>query len=482
MTVLTEPLDVSYVLRPEVYQGCAPDGQLYLLGRHTGQTVGPDRPVTRALLRLLADTGGTATQLAARLRRRGDSGQRLPHGSIEGFLRFLGARGWLQMTVLAHGRPAYTLEPLTAPPGPPPDGPCPDLTLSRFAVLRRVDDRLLIESSRSWCDITLHQPGMLTVIDRLVPPAASDGRGPEPAAVARLRRDLWWAGLAVVDPAEEERELHVRQWSVHDLWFHRRSRARRERPDRDGRWYGRTWWGRGRFPAPPARHPSFPSRTALTLPRPDLAALRRTDPPFAAVLEDRHSVRRYDDTAPLTIAQVGELLYRCARDRWKATDGEMEYLSRPYPSGGSAYELELYPVVRLVDGLEPGMYHYDASSHELARVSGMSPAVRRLLATAATTSAGGTPPQVLLIVAARFDRLMWKYEAMPYALILKHVGVLYQTMYLAATAMGIGPCGLGGGDPDAFAEATGLDPLREASVGEFMLGSRPAENDPEGWS
>src|SRR5690606_1539825 len=92
MTVFTGSLDVSYALRPEVYQGRAPDGQLYLLGRHTGQTVGPDRPMTRALLRLLADTGGTATQLATRLRQRGDSGQWLPHGSIEGFLQFLGAR------------------------------------------------------------------------------------------------------------------------------------------------------------------------------------------------------------------------------------------------------------------------------------------------------------------------------------------------------------------------------------------------------
>jgi hypothetical protein len=40
--------------------------------------------------------------------------------------------------------------------------------------------------------------------------------------------------------------------------------------------------------------------------------------------------------------------------------------------------------------------------------------------------------------------------------------------------MGLAPCALGAGDPAVFAEATGLDPLIEGTVGEFILGSRPA--------
>jgi hypothetical protein len=47
-------------------------------------------------------------------------------------------------------------------------------------------------------------------------------------------------------------------------------------------------------------------------------------------------------------------------------------------------------------------------------------------------------------------------------------------MYCVATAMGLAPCALGAGDPAAFAAATGLDPLGEGTVGEFILGSRPA--------
>ena len=59
--------------------------------------------------------------------------------------------------------------------------------------------------------------------------------------------------------------------------------------------------------------------------------------------------------------------------------------------------------------------------------------------------------------------------------ILKHVGVLYQTMYLVATSMGLAPCGLGGGNADAFAAAAGTSYYEESSVGGFLLGSKPED-------
>ncbi len=83
-------------------------------------------------------------------------------------------------------------------------------------------------------------------------------------------------------------------------------------------------------------------------------------------------------------------------------------------------------------------------------------------------------PQLVVLLAARFGRVGWSYETLAYSLIVKHVGVTYQTMYCVATAMGLAPCALGAGDPAVFAEATGLDPLTEGTVGEFILGSRPA--------
>jgi SagB-type dehydrogenase family enzyme len=100
-----------------------------------------------------------------------------------------------------------------------------------------------------------------------------------------------------------------------------------------------------------------------------------------------------------------------------------------------------------------------------------------MLKLAAGSMARTAFPQVLLVLTARFERMAWKYETMAYAAMLKHVGVIFQTLYLVATAMGLAPCALGSGASDLFARATGLDPLVEGSVGEFVLGTRQdAEN------
>jgi SagB-type dehydrogenase family enzyme len=238
---------------------------------------------------------------------------------------------------------------------------------------------------------------------------------------------------------------------------------------------------------PPALKPAPPGE-ARELYRPDLAALERDDPPLARVQERRRSARDFDAGHPITDRQLGEFLFRVARvkDSWQtevATDGgpvRMDFASRPYPAGGSLYELEVYAAVNLCANLPPGLYHYDPSGHRLTGLCGRSTEVGSLLRDAAWSA--GVPEdnlQVLLILAARFPRVAWKYESIAYALTLKHVGVVLQTMYLAATAMGLGPCALGGGDADLFARAAGTDYLAETSVGEFLLGSqRDGAKDP----
>lgn len=124
-------------------------------------------------------------------------------------------------------------------------------------------------------------------------------------------------------------------------------------------------------------------------------------------------------------------------------------------------------------GVEPGMYHYDSFDHVLRPVAAAdSPAVARLIKPAAATLVGGAEPQVLLVIAARPGRILWTYEQIGYALILKDVGALMQTLYLAGTAMGIGVCAQGFGDTAAFTAATGVDERQECSVGSVVVGSR----------
>src|SRR5206468_651245 len=138
------------------------------------------------------------------------------------------------------------------------------------------------------------------------------------------------------------------------------------------------------------------------------------------------------------------------------------------PGGGALYELEIYPVAHRCEGLDAGLYHYDPRNHRLERLSGLSPEARGLI-EAAGAMAEAPPPDVLLVLAARFQRVTWKYRSMAYAGILKNAGALYQTMYLVAAAMGLSACALGGGDADLFARAAGTRWEAETSVGELIL-------------
>jgi SagB-type dehydrogenase family enzyme len=85
---------------------------------------------------------------------------------------------------------------------------------------------------------------------------------------------------------------------------------------------------------------------------------------------------------------------------------------------------------------------------------------------------GSDLPQILINITARFQRVTWKYQSIAYAVMLKNVGVLFQTMYLVATAMNLAPCAIGTGDSDKFAEILNLDYYAETSIGEFIIGAR----------
>lgn len=386
-------------------------------------------------------------------------------GDVGALVDRLTANGWLTVTVRDGGSELYSILPFRQPT-PRPESPSGHTTaLSKYAVLHRDSEGFVLEHPLAWCDLRIHQPGLLALLDG----PADAGPHVSVAVAARFIDDLYWCGFRC-PVGEEDRSFESLAWSAPDLWFHRRSTL----GERIVTWehFGPTKWAKGRFPQPPARRPNYPGEP-VALFVPDLTAKRTQDPTLTTVLEDRVSTRTFDDAHPITVEQLGELLYRTARTRGTQPVGPgEELLSRPYPSGGGIYELELYPVVRNVAGLEPGMYHYDSFDHVLRPVADAnSPAVSRLLKPASATLSGGTEPQVLVVMAARCGRIMWTYEQIGYAAVLKDVGVLMQTIYLTATAMGLGACAQGFGDTAAFVAATGVDERQECSVGSIVIGS-----------
>jgi SagB-type dehydrogenase family enzyme len=372
--------------------------------------------------------------------------------------------GRLRYRVVREGEPAFSFVP-TAPLASAIDATTHGaVRLSRFAYLRRDGDGLVLESPRARGRVDVHASCAIELVACLATAhtaaQAAERLGQDAAFVEAALGLLRAANLVLPasDDGEtaEDRDVHARGWEFHDLVMHGRSRTFR----RDLR-VGATY----RFgKAANAHTESSPNpATAIRLARADVAALSDQDVPFTRVLESRRSVR-YHAPEPITIETLGQFLFRTAR----ADDDRF----RLYPGGGACHPLEVYVIASHCAGLEPGLYRYLATSHELLPIEADAGAVQFFVSNSAVPMDRGSAQQVQLVFTARFDKINRRYEGNAYALILQEVGALCQTMYLVATAMGLAPCAVGGGNAEAFAGVIGADPLAEASVGAFVIGSR----------
>ena len=451
----------------------APTGGVEL---HLGVTVHPIKQAgpgtVKALLRLA--TGGATIEELEATARAGD----WFFSNFPQYMEKLSRLGCLTWSVVEDGHRMARLEAI----GPGFELRLQEITpeqgflLSRFAYSRRLDQKTVIETPLQpvrleldgWLGAALwgllSRPSSFLEICAALP-------GADPGIVKLLLQLFSAAGVALeaaaVGAPEEQALL---PWEFHDLLFH--SRVRDGRHDYP---LGATFRFWPEIPPLPAIKSPLPGEV-IELDKPDLERLREEDYPFTLVMEERRSVRDYAPEA-ITLRQIGEFLYRAARvKKVQPANPERglmyESSSRPYPGGGACHELEIYLTVGECRGLDPGLYHYDPLGHRLTKLSPANRYTGLILKQAENSAAQQCQPQVVVNITARFARLSWKYNAIGYSLVLKDVGVLYQTMYLVATAMDLAPCALGAGHADWLCRAAGLDYLEEAPVGEFMLGSK----------
>jgi len=351
------------------------------------------------------------------------------------------------------------------------------LTLSRFAFLRQENQQFVLESPLSKAKIILldwrasaliaklaqldSSFTFLTLADSLI----------DAEIVRSFIQLLITTEMISLEPESEA----LAEWQFHNLLFHRQTRLDRLDDSRKSKMPRFEDSERSHFIKSPM------SERGISLEKPNLEALAKTDISLTQAIESRQSIREYDNH-PITLHQLGEFLYRCARVKEVYTHEEDlmnvgEFTKRPYPCGGGLYELEIYPAINRCQGLNAGLYHYQPLSHTLHAIADWNPEVEALIFDAWKSTGQQDVPQVLFIITARFGRLFWKYYAIGYGLILKHIGVLFQTFYLVATAMQLAPSAIGGGNSEQFCKVAALNEHEESSVGEFSLGSLKQTND-----
>jgi SagB-type dehydrogenase family enzyme len=390
----------------------------------------------------------------------------------------------------ARGEDAVVIEPQVADywPATPRLRDADVLVLSRFAYLRRRGDAIVLESPRAGALFRICDPQLAGAIAMLSTPQQirrlrrqKDFPGIELLALLLDCRILFKvdAGERGLRPSEGDHDLVL--WDFHDLLFHARStQGRHANP------LGAVAPYAGVIAALPAVRPRWPGQP-IDLRKFSTAHSQSPlpDPPpqaaqgwLARLLRERHSVRSFDHQRPITLAELSRFLDGTARVLATSKSGigageggpSVEYTARPYPSAGASYELELYLAVDSCDGLARGFYHYDAGGHALVPIGAPAQQLDALLRDAAFAMDAPAVPQIVITIAARFGRISWKYSSIAYALILKDVGVLTQTLYLMTTEMGLGGCAIGISNVDLFTKLTGIDLHVEGPVGLFALG------------
>ncbi len=186
-------------------------------------------------------------------------------------------------------------------------------------------------------------------------------------------------------------------------------------------------------PPPPALHDRGAPAHRIALPR-----ASRT--PLDELFDARSTCRNFDTARALPQAQFAHVLERTfgARGQVRAAE-DFDVLKKTSPSGGALHPTEAYLIVRRVEDVAPGLYHYRAGDHALQPL----PSPQDLDRFAWLAVAGQqwfADAHVLVALAPRFARNYWKYRnhAKAYRVAVLDVGHLSQTLLLTATEFGLG--------------------------------------------
>lgn len=152
---------------------------------------------------------------------------------------------------------------------------------------------------------------------------------------------------------------------------------------------------------------------------------------------------------------------------------------RTVPAGGARHPFETYLLVRQVEGLVPGMYHYLPMTHQLELLSAQEDP-QALLDFAEESLCGqrwAAKANVVFYWSFVPYRSEWRYGIFAHKLIMADVGHVGENLYLACAALGLGTCGIGAYDQALCDKTFQLDGEEEYMVYTQTVGTVKAEDE-----
>ena len=194
------------------------------------------------------------------------------------------------------------------------------------------------------------------------------------------------------------------------------------------------------------------------------------------LLLKRKSSRVYTQE-DMSLLQLSFLLWgtQCVKD----IRGKSYAPLRPVPAGGARHPFETYLLVRQVEGLVPGMYHYLPMTHQLELLSAQEDP-QALLDFAEESLCGqrwAAKANVVFYWSFVPYRSEWRYGIFAHKLIMADMGHVGENLYLACAALGLGTCGIGAYDQALCDKAFRLDGEEEYTVYTQTVGTVKAGDE-----
>ncbi len=216
----------------------------------------------------------------------------------------------------------------------------------------------------------------------------------------------------------------------------------------------------------PARFKSYPHSRKVQLRKPEKSS------EFSRILLSRRTWREFS-AAPVPLRKFEELLWLSfGVQAWTKIPGVGRTALKTSPSGGAMHPLEAYVMVRNVEGIAGGTYHYNSGKHRLELLK------REMKKKRFTGYFSGQTwfahPAFVIFLTSVFGRTQWKYEhPRAYRVVLAEAGHVCQTFCLTATWLGLAPfCTMALADTK-IERALGVDGITESVVYAMGAGVRP---------
>ena len=153
--------------------------------------------------------------------------------------------------------------------------------------------------------------------------------------------------------------------------------------------------------------------------------------------------------------------------------GELLVFRRAVPSAGGLYPLELYVICNQVEGIKPGLHHFNARDRALEYIGG--PVSNTDLLPGLMQQTFIEQAAAFIFIAAVLPRTLKKYGPRGYRYLLMEAGHAAQNMCLRATELDLATLCLGGFSDHRINSLLELDGRKEVAVYALALGHSVAD-------